>query len=107
MEWPVGLLCSRNAHARKVLVGRAQWEPNRPPSREEKAGKRRQGSLEGSFEWIGVARCAQVHPFPRDTNGCREYQHPVRRWSGRKLDVRPGGVQLDDGARVCDRTDQG
>ena len=22
----VGLLCSRNAHARKVLVGRAQWE---------------------------------------------------------------------------------
>ena len=23
---PVGLLCSRNAHARKVLVGRAQWE---------------------------------------------------------------------------------
>jgi hypothetical protein len=23
---PVGLLCSRNAHAQKVLVGRAQWE---------------------------------------------------------------------------------
>jgi hypothetical protein len=25
-EWSVGLLCSRNAHAWKVLVGRAQWE---------------------------------------------------------------------------------
>ena len=35
----VGLLCSRNAHARKVLVGRAQWEANSPPSREEKASK--------------------------------------------------------------------
>ena len=26
------LLCSRNAHARKVLVGRAQWKINQPPS---------------------------------------------------------------------------
>ena len=27
----VGLLCSRNAHAQKVLVGRAQWETKQTP----------------------------------------------------------------------------
>ena len=29
---PVDLLCSRNAHDRNVLVRRAQWEINQPPS---------------------------------------------------------------------------
>jgi hypothetical protein len=29
--WPIDLLCSRNARPRKALVGRAQWEINRPP----------------------------------------------------------------------------
>src|SRR4029077_7701261 len=36
--------------------------------------KRRQASLEGSSGWVRVARYAQVQPFPRDTDGCREYQ---------------------------------
>ena len=46
----MGLLCSRNAHARKVLVGRAQWEANRPPFREEKASKL------GRIIWMGEGR---------------------------------------------------
>jgi hypothetical protein len=29
---PVDLLCSRNAHDKNVLVRRAQWEINQPPS---------------------------------------------------------------------------
>jgi hypothetical protein len=29
--WPADLLCSRNARPEKALVGRAQWEINRPP----------------------------------------------------------------------------
>jgi hypothetical protein len=37
---PGGLLCSRNAQARKVLVGRAQWEPKQPTLlRREGCGK--------------------------------------------------------------------
>ena len=35
--------CSQNAHARKVLVGRAQWKINQPPSLE-----REQASLAGA-----------------------------------------------------------
>ena len=31
---PDDLLCSRNARSRKVLVGRAQWKINQPPSLE-------------------------------------------------------------------------
>ena len=34
----VGLLCSRNAHDRNVLVRGAQWEANRPPSRKSEVG---------------------------------------------------------------------
>ena len=34
-----GLLCSRNARPQKALVGRAQWEINRPPSCEEEISK--------------------------------------------------------------------
>ena len=34
------------------------------------------------------------------------FQHPITRGSGRKQDVRLGGVQVDGGARVCDRMDQ-
>ncbi len=30
--WSVDLLCSRNARPQKALVGRAQWEINRPPA---------------------------------------------------------------------------
>ena len=46
------LLCSRNARPRKVLVGRAQWEPNlaRPQGRD--------GRME-------VARCAQSQKVRR------------------------------------------
>jgi hypothetical protein len=29
--WSADLLCSRNARPEKALVGRAQWEINRPP----------------------------------------------------------------------------
>ena len=39
---PVDLLCSRNAHDKNVLVRRAQWEINQPPSL-----KRKRASLEG------------------------------------------------------------
>jgi hypothetical protein len=39
---PDDLLCSRNAHDQNVLVRRAQWEINQPPSL-----KRKQASLEG------------------------------------------------------------
>jgi hypothetical protein len=39
---PDDLLCSRNAHDQNVLVRRAQWEINQPPSL-----KRKRASLEG------------------------------------------------------------
>ena len=35
---PVGLLCSRNTHARKVLVGRAQWEAKQATPKERHRG---------------------------------------------------------------------
>jgi hypothetical protein len=40
---PDELLCSRNAHDKDVLVGRAQWKLNQPPSLE-----RERASLEGA-----------------------------------------------------------
>jgi hypothetical protein len=43
------LLCSRNAHDRNVLVRRAQWKINQPPSL-----KRERASLEGSY-WLLAA----------------------------------------------------
>ena len=45
------LLCSRNAHARKVLVGRAQWETNQATLLGEK-----RASLEG-WEGSGQVPC--------------------------------------------------
>jgi hypothetical protein len=51
---PDDLLCSRNARPQKALVGRAQWKINQPPSLESELA-----SLEGSFRWMMVARCAQ------------------------------------------------
>ncbi len=41
---PDDLLCSRNAHAKTVLVPCTQWKINQPPSL-----KRERASLEGSF----------------------------------------------------------
>jgi len=35
--WSIGLLCSCNAHAQKVLVGRAQWEAKQATLREKRA----------------------------------------------------------------------
>ena len=43
--WPS--FCSRNAHDKNVLVQRAQWKINQPPSL-----KRKRVSLEGSLRWI-------------------------------------------------------
>ena len=36
---PDELLCSRNAHDKNVLVGRAQWKLNQPPSLGEKTSR--------------------------------------------------------------------
>jgi hypothetical protein len=36
---PDELLCSRNAHDKNVLVGRAQWKLNQPPSPGEMASE--------------------------------------------------------------------
>ena len=36
---PDDLLCSRNAHDKNVLVGRAQWKLNQPPSPGEMASE--------------------------------------------------------------------
>ena len=41
------VLCSRNAHDQNVLIRRAQWEINQPPSL-----KRERAILEGSFRRI-------------------------------------------------------
>ena len=55
------LLCSRNAHAQKVLVRRAQWKINQPPSLE-----RYRASLERSIGWCSFdARSkGQLRPLP-------------------------------------------
>ena len=51
---PVPIPCSRNAHDQNVLVRRPQWDQHGRHSRREK-----RASLEGSFRWMMVARCAQ------------------------------------------------
>ena len=57
---PDDLLCSRTAHARKVLVGRAQWEINQPPSLRENERAWKEQYLECSFD----ARNGSNHPPP-------------------------------------------
>ena len=47
---PDDLLCSRNAHDKNVLVRRAQWKINQPPSPEEKI------SEHGRINWMDVGR---------------------------------------------------
>ena len=47
-------LCSRNAGPQKGLVRRAHVDQHGCPSKNQK-----QASLEGSFRWTPVARCAQ------------------------------------------------
>ena len=50
---PDDLLCLRNARPQKVLVGRAQWKINQPPSLTIK-----RASLEGLFQTVSNdSRC--------------------------------------------------
>jgi hypothetical protein len=50
-----GLLCSGNAHDRNVLVRRAQWKINQPPSLKTKRGSLERFSI--------VAHCGLAGQF--------------------------------------------
>ncbi len=56
---PDELLCSRNAHDKNVLVGRAQWKLNQPPSLE-----RERASVEGACISFDARSQGQPWPLP-------------------------------------------
>ena len=68
------LLCSRNARPQKVLVGRAQWKINQPPSPEE-----RPSPLGGIIESGGAVRPEQTKIPPPRCSGKINFREEEKR----------------------------